>query len=87
MTGKNRIVLKNGTLVTMNGDRDVGPGDVFIEGDRIVGVGPRAAGRKRVDETIDCRGRLIIPGLIQPHVHLCQTLFRGRADGLQLLDC
>ncbi|MCB9653926.1 MAG: 5'-deoxyadenosine deaminase [Deltaproteobacteria bacterium] len=39
-----------------------------------------------LEEVIDCRGQLVIPGLIQPHVHLCQTLFRGAADGLPLLD-
>ncbi len=55
-------------------------------GVRIGGVGPKAAGRKRVDEIIDCAGKLVIPGLIQPHVHLCQTLFRGSADDLELLD-
>src|SRR6184192_4398481 len=34
----------------------------------------------------DCNGCLIIPGLIQAHVHLCQTLFRGLADDLRLED-
>ncbi len=34
----------------------------------------------------DCTGCLIIPGLIQAHVHLCQTLFRGLADDLRLED-
>lgn len=81
-----RTLLKGGTLITMNGARDVGPGDVLIEGDRILAVGPRAAGRKKVDETIDCVGRIVMPGLIQPHIHLCQTLFRGAADDLELLD-
>ncbi|MBK8012835.1 MAG: 5'-deoxyadenosine deaminase [Deltaproteobacteria bacterium] len=39
-----------------------------------------------LEEVVDCRGQLVIPGLVQPHVHLCQTLFRGAADGLPLLD-
>src|SRR3989440_5195106 len=34
----------------------------------------------------DCRGCLVMPGLIQAHVHLCQTLFRGLADDLRLED-
>jgi len=34
----------------------------------------------------DCRGCLILPGLIQAHIHLCQTLFRGLADDLRLED-
>ncbi|HXI33950.1 MAG TPA: 5'-deoxyadenosine deaminase, partial [Gemmatimonadales bacterium] len=43
--------------------------------------GGRAGGK-----TIDCAGLVIIPGLIQAHIHLCQTLFRGLADDLALED-
>src|SRR2546423_6758609 len=32
----------------------------------------------------DCTGCLVMPGLIQAHIHLCQTLFRGLADELRL---
>ena len=81
-----RTLLKGATLVTMNEAREVLSGDLFIDGDEIAGIGERAQGRKRVDETIDCSGCLIIPGFIQPHIHLCQTLFRGTADNLELLD-
>jgi 5-methylthioadenosine/S-adenosylhomocysteine deaminase len=35
---------------------------------------------------IDARGRYLLPGFIQSHVHLCQTLFRGGADDLSLID-
>ncbi len=84
MKTNHRTLLKGGTLVTMNGQRHVGVGDLLIEGDRIVALGPK--GKKRVDEVIDVTGQLVIPGLIQTHVHLCQTLFRGRADDLELLD-
>ena len=38
------------------------------------------------DTEIDARGGFLLPGLIQTHVHLCQTLFRGHADDLPLLD-
>lgn len=85
-TTGHRVLLEGGTVVTMNDAFDIVEGDVFIEGDRIVEVGPRAAGRKKVDEVVDCVGRLVIPGLVQPHIHLCQTLFRGFADDLELLD-
>lgn len=37
-------------------------------------------------EIVDAAGLTLIPGFIQTHVHLCQTLFRGLADDLQLLD-
>jgi 5-methylthioadenosine/S-adenosylhomocysteine deaminase len=38
------------------------------------------------DVTIDARGCAVLPGFVQTHVHLCQTLFRGTADDLQLMD-
>lgn len=81
-----RVLLEGGTIVTMNGTFEVLEGDLLIEGDRLRAIGPRARGRAAVDEVLDVGGRIVIPGLIQPHVHLCQTLFRGRADDLELLD-
>lgn len=81
-----RTVLTGGTLVTMNDAYDVVAGDLLIVDDRIVALGPKAAGSQKIDEEIDCRDRLVIPGFVQPHVHLCQTLFRGSADGLTLLE-
>ncbi|HMF95863.1 MAG TPA: 5'-deoxyadenosine deaminase, partial [Vicinamibacterales bacterium] len=38
------------------------------------------------DTLIDAAGGYILPGLIQTHIHLCQTLFRGYADDLLLMD-
>jgi len=35
---------------------------------------------------IDGRGCALLPGFIQTHIHLCQTLFRGAADDLELID-
>lgn len=77
------ILIKNATIVTMNKNRDVITGDILIEGNKIAAIGeiPNIANR-----VIEAGGQLIIPGLIQSHVHLCQTLFRGQADDLELLD-
>jgi 5-methylthioadenosine/S-adenosylhomocysteine deaminase len=36
--------------------------------------------------TIDARGCAVLPGFVQTHIHLCQTLFRGAADDLELID-
>src|SRR5205085_2061789 len=38
------------------------------------------------DRVIEAAGGYVLPGLIQTHVHLCQTLFRGYADDLKLMD-
>ncbi|MDZ4200277.1 MAG: amidohydrolase family protein [Kiritimatiellia bacterium] len=57
-------------------------GRVLIRGSRIAKVGRFHA---RADETIDADGCYLLPGLIQTHVHCCQTLFRGAAEDLTLL--
>ena len=51
---------------------------------RIVAVGRTEA--PRADTVIDASGALVLPGFVQTHVHLCQTLFRGYADDLALID-
>lgn len=78
------ILIKDGTLVTMNADRDVVSGDILIEGDRITAIGTLAS--NSADRVINAQGMLVIPGLIQSHIHLCQTLFRGLANDMELLD-
>ena len=37
-------------------------------------------------EVVNARELVAIPGFVQTHIHLCQTLFRGLADDLELLD-
>jgi cytosine/adenosine deaminase-related metal-dependent hydrolase len=70
----------------MDATRRVLDGDVLVEAGRIKRIG-RAHGRtagRAAPTTIDCRGLVVLPGLVQAHIHLCQTLFRGLADDLAL---
>lgn len=76
------IVIKNGILVTMNTRREVLNADLLLEGNRITGIGSF----DNAEQVIDASGMLVIPGLIQSHVHLCQALFRGMADDMELMD-
>ncbi|HKP87573.1 MAG TPA: 5'-deoxyadenosine deaminase [Blastocatellia bacterium] len=78
------LIIKNVTVITMDSSNRVFEGDVLIEGGLIVGLGERLAAR--ADEVIDGRGRALLPGFVQTHIHLCQTLFRGAADDLALID-
>ena len=78
------VLIKNGTLVTMNPQRDVLQGDLWIEGGRIRGIGRGL--QKRAASVLDATGKIVLPGLVQTHVHLCQTIMRGAADDLALLD-
>ncbi|HUQ34626.1 MAG TPA: 5'-deoxyadenosine deaminase [Pyrinomonadaceae bacterium] len=79
------ILIKNGTLLLMDKDNSIMTGDLFIRGNRIVSVG-ESAGVDAADVVIDARGCAVLPGFVQTHVHLCQTLFRGAADDLALID-
>jgi 5-methylthioadenosine/S-adenosylhomocysteine deaminase len=76
--------LDNATIVTMNDAFEVLEGSVSIRGNRIAAVGAVAA--EPHDRVIDVGGALVLPGFIQTHVHLCQTLFRGLADDLVLME-
>ncbi len=78
-----KLLIKHGQIITMNPLEEIVIGDILIEDGRIAGIGRFEA--SEVDEVIDARDRTIIPGFVQTHVHLCQTLFRGQADDLQLL--
>ena len=83
------LILSNGIVVTMDGARRVlNPGSVAIAGTTIAGVGePQAiAAQFQARDTIDARGRVIMPGLINTHTHAPMVLYRGLADDLALMD-
>jgi 5-methylthioadenosine/S-adenosylhomocysteine deaminase len=81
------LLIKGGTVVTMDADDRILEGDIIVRGGRIVSVGEALEPADlTADVTIDARGCAVIPGFVQSHVHLCQTLFRGIADDLQLMD-
>jgi cytosine/adenosine deaminase-related metal-dependent hydrolase len=81
-----KVLVRGGLIVTMNPTRTVVEGDVTIEDGILRSVGDRIPDTHGFDRVIDARDQFVIPGLIQAHTHLCQTLFRGQADDLALLD-
>src|SRR3954471_24860761 len=78
------VLVRDGLIVTMNDRFEVLQGDVSIRDGRIAAIGPGLTGSH--DRTVDARGGFVLPGLIQTHIHLCQTLFRGYADDLPLMQ-
>jgi 5-methylthioadenosine/S-adenosylhomocysteine deaminase len=78
------ILIKNGTIVTMDANNSIVRGDLLIRDRRIAGIGQRIGGGAEL--TIDASGCAVLPGFVQTHIHLCQTLFRGAADDLSLID-
>jgi len=79
------ILLKGGTLVTMDEKDSVVTGDLLVRGGRIVSVGEEVEATA-AQVSIDARGCAVLPGFVQTHIHLCQTLFRGAGDDLPLID-
>src|SRR5215813_3914199 len=77
------ILIKHGTLVTMDQTDSVLGGDLLIVGGRITSL---AASGQTADRVIDATDCAVLPGFVQTHIHLCQTLFRGAADDLALID-
>jgi 5-methylthioadenosine/S-adenosylhomocysteine deaminase len=82
-----KTLIKNAQIITQNPAGDILIGHVLVEDDRIAAIGelPESVAAA-ADYIIDATGKTLIPGFVQTHLHLCQTLFRGQADDLELLD-
>ncbi|MBK8170901.1 MAG: 5'-deoxyadenosine deaminase [Sandaracinaceae bacterium] len=79
------ILIRGGTVVTVDKKDRVLVGDLLVRGDRIVQIGAKIRASKNA-VVIDAAECAVIPGFVQAHVHLCQALFRGIADDLPLLQ-
>ena len=82
-------LLADGWLITMNERRDVlERASVLIEKERIAAIG--TADRLRHShpgaEVVDCTGRIVMPGMVNTHTHLFQTLLKGLGDDMVLKD-
>jgi 5-methylthioadenosine/S-adenosylhomocysteine deaminase len=88
-----RLLIKGATIITVDQRNRIFKGDVLIEDGRIVALDsalPSGASLNKCytlpPDVIYAHNRVLLPGFIQTHVHLCQTLFRGAADDLSLID-
>src|ERR1043166_3015823 len=59
------ILIKNGRIITAADDYVA---DVFIDGETVSAIGRNLP--MKADRTIDASGKLVIPGAIDPHVHM-----------------
>jgi len=83
------LLVTGGLVVTMDSSRTIlDDGAVAIKGDLIVAVGPRAdiESQYSANQTIEARGKLIMPGFINGHTHVPMTLLRGLHDDVTLDD-
>jgi cytosine/adenosine deaminase-related metal-dependent hydrolase len=79
-----RTLLRGGTVVTMDAQGDLLRGDVLITGDTITAIEPAIS----VDDAqvVDATGCIVIPGLVNAHMHTWQTALRGVAANWTLLQ-
>jgi 5-methylthioadenosine/S-adenosylhomocysteine deaminase len=85
----NQILISGGTVITLDRDRRIiKDGAILIQDSRIVELGKTDEVRRRNPggEVIDANRKLVLPGLIDTHLHLTQTLSRGLADQVSVTD-
>jgi 5-methylthioadenosine/S-adenosylhomocysteine deaminase len=75
------LLLKGGLVVTQDPHRRIVLGDLFVDEGRIAAIEDTP---EEADEVLDCRGCAILPGLINVHQHVANTLLRGVADDVPL---
>jgi 5-methylthioadenosine/S-adenosylhomocysteine deaminase len=80
------VIFRGGTIVTVDDQHTIATGDLACRDGRIVQIGGSYLPTSSNYQILDCTDMIVMPGLIQAHTHLCQTLARGRADDLELLD-
>jgi 5-methylthioadenosine/S-adenosylhomocysteine deaminase len=81
------LLLTNAIVLTMNESlTQYEKGAVAVQGDSIVAVGDEAEllADYHPLETLDCGGKVLMPGLVNAHTHVPMTLLRGLADDLRL---
>ena len=73
------LLLKNATVVATMDDeqREIADGAVFITDNRITAVGPTAELPADADQVIDLSGHVLMPGLVNTHHHMFQSLTRA----------
>ncbi len=77
------LILKNAAVVTMNSSMELFlKGAVAVTGNKIIAVGPEEVicGEYAATETLDCGGKVLMPGLVNTHTHLPMNLLRGISD-------
>jgi len=80
-------IFTNAFVLTMDETMtQFSPGAVAVKGDSIIAVDMQDEITKEysANETIDCHGKVLMPGLINAHTHVPMTLLRGLADDLRL---
>ncbi len=81
------LLLVNALILTMDEAMHIHePGALAVSGDSILAVGTETEIKTAYPDTaqFDCRGKVLMPGMVNAHTHVPMTLLRGLADDLRL---
>ena len=79
-----KILFEHAAVLTMDGSRQaLNDAFVSVEGDRIIQVG-KTRPEGSFDRTVDCSGKVLMPGFVNAHTHVPMALLRGVGGGLDL---
>ena len=82
------LLIRGAAVLPLDGGDDVRHGvDLLVEDGRIAAMGPALAPAVPPDRVIDGRDRLVMPGLVNAHLHSHNNYYRGFFDSLPLDDC
>ncbi|HSV50791.1 MAG TPA: amidohydrolase family protein [Burkholderiaceae bacterium] len=79
-----RTLIRGATVLTMDAQGDLPQGDILVTGETLTEIAPRIdAGDAQL---VDASGCIVIPGLVNAHMHTWQTALRGLAANWTLLE-
>jgi cytosine/adenosine deaminase-related metal-dependent hydrolase len=79
-----RTLIRGASIITMDAQGDLPTGDILVTGDRLTQIAPSIHAEDA--QVVDAGGCIIIPGLINAHLHTWQTALRGVASNWTLLE-
>ncbi|MFZ2738624.1 MAG: amidohydrolase family protein [Burkholderiaceae bacterium] len=79
-----RTLIRGATIITMDAQGDLAQGDILVSGDTLSQIAPRIEADGVT--VVDASGYIVIPGLINAHMHTWQTALRGVAANWTLLE-
>lgn len=81
-----RTLIRQATVITMDRQGDLPIGDVLVAGDTIEAIAPELSAAATGAQVVDAAGCIVIPGLVNAHMHTWQTALRGVAANWTLLE-
>jgi cytosine/adenosine deaminase-related metal-dependent hydrolase len=79
-----RTLIRGATVITLDAQGDLPRGDVLVTDDTITEIAPAIAADDA--QVVDAAGCIVIPGLVNAHMHTWQTALRGLAANWTLLE-